>query len=523
LKQKLIVVALALICISLIGLAIGWQLATAVGRPLIWNIPQISAGAISWDLPWDLSGPQVRWIAWTSDIPRFWERGAQAQQDDSQPGLVAQAGATPTRATMAVVAQPTLTVPTPTSAGSSPASPSTATPPRPPHMDNAAPDLRTAAAQKVLAASRLTIHADAPQLAAAVAADPYTIGVIDYATYDDNAGQLRLVTLPFSIGSGAVVVVVSQHNTFVDTLTLGELQLAFSRAQLWSEIKPDWPFEPIQRVLPEAQTVHFAIFAETIFGGSALRLAARPITPPSDNATPVMPVDAAAQIQQSELTASADEVSTADAAGVADASTEADADADVQADPAPSSAPPATTAADTRPDAELDAEHPAPGPVSIGWMRGHTECALMADVMALVLEQIYGRRVYVAQLADAEEMFQRLAGDAADTVESIDLTPCFRDPEDRAFLREKGSKITLLADAYGRTAEHKLYLAAHSGLPPTLRYADRCVYEFLRNFHVGEMASASALDQQNAATWLADNTDRVVTWTACSLDQSPAD
>lgn len=81
--------------------------------------------------------------------------------------------------------------------------------------------------------------------------------------------------LEFRVGTDALSVVVSQENDFVTDVTLEELALIFSTATNWSDVRPDWPAEPIQRFIPGTDSGTFDYFVEEIFDeDEALILAA---------------------------------------------------------------------------------------------------------------------------------------------------------------------------------------------------------------------------------------------------------
>ncbi|MEW6092482.1 MAG: PstS family phosphate ABC transporter substrate-binding protein [Chloroflexota bacterium] len=71
--------------------------------------------------------------------------------------------------------------------------------------------------------------------------------------------------IEFRVGTDALSVVVSQANDFVTDVTLEELALIFSTAELWSDVRPEWPAEPIQRFIPGTDSGTFDYFVEEIF------------------------------------------------------------------------------------------------------------------------------------------------------------------------------------------------------------------------------------------------------------------
>ena len=68
----------------------------------------------------------------------------------------------------------------------------------------------------------------------------------------------------FLVGIDALAVVVSAENDFVTDVTLEELALIYSTAQNWSDVRPEWPAEPIQRFSPGTDSGTFDYFVEAV-------------------------------------------------------------------------------------------------------------------------------------------------------------------------------------------------------------------------------------------------------------------
>jgi phosphate transport system substrate-binding protein len=85
-------------------------------------------------------------------------------------------------------------------------------------------------------------------------------------TETENCGKLSPVRTPieFRIGTDAIAIVVNKTNDFATDITLEELAAIFSTAEQWSDIRPDWPAEPIQRFVPGTDSGTFDFFVETI-------------------------------------------------------------------------------------------------------------------------------------------------------------------------------------------------------------------------------------------------------------------
>ena len=77
------------------------------------------------------------------------------------------------------------------------------------------------------------------------------------------AGIGRTVT-EFQIGIDALAVTVSAENDFVTDVTLEELAQIFSTAELWSDVRPEWPAEPILRFSPGTDSGTFDYFVEAV-------------------------------------------------------------------------------------------------------------------------------------------------------------------------------------------------------------------------------------------------------------------
>ena len=71
--------------------------------------------------------------------------------------------------------------------------------------------------------------------------------------------------IEFRVGTDALSVVVSKDNTFVTDVTLEELALIFSTATNWSDVRAEWPVEPIQRFIPGTDSGTFDYFVEIVF------------------------------------------------------------------------------------------------------------------------------------------------------------------------------------------------------------------------------------------------------------------
>jgi phosphate transport system substrate-binding protein len=71
--------------------------------------------------------------------------------------------------------------------------------------------------------------------------------------------------LEIRVGTDALAVVTHPDNDFATDITLEELALIFSTAELWSDVRPEWPSEEIMRFSPGTDSGTFDYFVEAVF------------------------------------------------------------------------------------------------------------------------------------------------------------------------------------------------------------------------------------------------------------------
>lgn len=71
--------------------------------------------------------------------------------------------------------------------------------------------------------------------------------------------------IEFRLGTDALAVVVSSENDFVTDVSMEELALIFGEAETWSDVRSEWPDEPIQRFIPGTDSGTFDYFVEEVF------------------------------------------------------------------------------------------------------------------------------------------------------------------------------------------------------------------------------------------------------------------
>jgi phosphate transport system substrate-binding protein len=74
----------------------------------------------------------------------------------------------------------------------------------------------------------------------------------------------------FQVGIDALAITVSTENTWLTDVTKAELAAIFSTATNWSDVRPEWPAEPIQRFSPGTDSGTFDYFVEVVMGPANL-------------------------------------------------------------------------------------------------------------------------------------------------------------------------------------------------------------------------------------------------------------
>jgi len=81
----------------------------------------------------------------------------------------------------------------------------------------------------------------------------------------ENCKAINRDPIGFQVGIDAIAVVVSSENDFITDVTKEELAKIFSKdAELWSDIRPEWPSEQILRFIPGTDSGTFDYFVEAI-------------------------------------------------------------------------------------------------------------------------------------------------------------------------------------------------------------------------------------------------------------------
>ncbi|MEO8082800.1 MAG: PstS family phosphate ABC transporter substrate-binding protein [Ardenticatenales bacterium] len=107
------------------------------------------------------------------------------------------------------------------------------------------------------------------------------------AIKDDEVAKCKAIKrepVEFRVGTDAIAVVVNPQNTWAKDVTIEELGKLFSTATMWSDVRADWPAEPIKRYSPGTDSGTFDYFVEVVFNkDKSPILAANPQMSEDDN------------------------------------------------------------------------------------------------------------------------------------------------------------------------------------------------------------------------------------------------
>ena len=100
----------------------------------------------------------------------------------------------------------------------------------------------------------------------------------------DKCAGVGITPVAFRVGTDALAITVSAENDFINGLSFAELNKIFGEAETWSEVRAEWPDEPIDLVIPGEDSGTFDFFVEEVFAGDpAAMLAKHPIMSENDN------------------------------------------------------------------------------------------------------------------------------------------------------------------------------------------------------------------------------------------------
>lgn len=151
-----------------------------------------------------------------------------------------------------------------------------------------------------------------------------------------------------------------------------------------------------------------------------------------------------------------------------------------------------------------------PADIRLGESDRVVDCKFATDIVQLVLERQLDLRVARVHFNNMDDLFRSLAADGAE--QKVDLTLCYIDPDDRAYLKQYDSTLLFVAGNYAERDEKRLSAVGNSTLIVQLKTQQPCVHNFLKNLDLSELDFQTT----DAETWLDQNTSRVLAWTQCA-------
>jgi hypothetical protein len=165
-----------------------------------------------------------------------------------------------------------------------------------------------------------------------------------------------------------------------------------------------------------------------------------------------------------------------------------------------------TTAATSPPSPTPAA--PAPrADFRLGYVERDDQCGLVSEIMRELITQQLDFTAETVAFPTTDDLFATLA--STDAQRRVDLTVCYRDPDDRSYLQTHLGFVLLVGSAY-RQVEGKNYLVlSNAAIKTTIQRDQPCLYRLLTKFRLPDTPGP------DAAGWLADHAGEIADWTSC--------
>ena len=172
--------------------------------------------------------------------------------------------------------------------------------------------------------------------------------------------------------------------------------------------------------------------------------------------------------------------------------------------PTPEPAAPVATATDAV------VNTPAPrANFRLGYLEGSGNCQVVTEIIQQIFQQQFDLTVETVAFTTADDLFATLA--AKDEASRVDLTFCYADPDDRAFLQKHVGFVIFVGGVFGQLDGKSYLVLSNATVKAPIERDLPCVYKFLKNVKFPD----ATLQGQGAAAWLEKNADLVRTWTSC--------
>lgn len=142
----------------------------------------------------------------------------------------------------------------------------------------------------------------------------------------------------------------------------------------------------------------------------------------------------------------------------------------------------------------------------LGYVQRGMNCSFITEVAATVLKEKLNVEVDMISFDTDEALFIALAE------ETIDISLCIIDPNDRRLIRNQLGYIRQIGSHYWSDDTSKLQIWANSSSKAKLREQDVCILRFFEDLALNEIVFQGI----NAKTWIqAHEENEVQTWLTC--------
>jgi polyisoprenoid-binding protein YceI len=148
---------------------------------------------------------------------------------------------------------------------------------------------------------------------------------------------------------------------------------------------------------------------------------------------------------------------------------------------------------------------PTPEPaadLTFGYLLNQPACQMVTDIVTQLITENYQLRIRKLAFASEAELFTSLAQQEK-TLTPIDITFCYRFPNDGKYLKQHGSLIQIVGNDYAQEDKIRWYVMVHSALSIPLREEQPCVYELIQLLNFETMQ----FSEQDADSWIRNHPD----------------
>jgi len=145
----------------------------------------------------------------------------------------------------------------------------------------------------------------------------------------------------------------------------------------------------------------------------------------------------------------------------------------------------------------------------LGYLEASSNCQVVTEIIQQIFQQQFDLTVETVAFTTADDLFATLA--AKDEASRVDLTFCYTDPDDRAFLQKHVGFVIFVGGVFGQLDGKSYLVLSNATVKAPIERDLPCVYKFLKNLKFPD----ATLQGQGAAAWLEKNADLVRTWTSC--------